>query len=83
MDFYSTLYAIRGSEAAHEIVDDIVSIQALFAEQMLKDPPSPRSNRVYLPPADAKPLAPMATRFIAFDADAGRPAAAELAAPGR
>lgn len=81
LDFYSTLYAIRAPSVEPGVSDDVVSIQSLFAEQMLKDRPSPRLDRVYLPPADAKPLTPLPTRSIVFDADAMRPATAEAFEP--
>ena len=83
LDFYSTLYAIRAPGVEPGIVNEIVSIQALFADQMLKDRASPRSNRVYLPPVDAKPLAPLSTRSIIFESDAAGAATAEAFDPRR
>ena len=83
LDFYSALYAIRAPDAEPGVSDEIVSIQALFAEQMLNHRPSPRSDRVYLPPVDARPLAPLSARSIAFEPDPTRPATAESIDPGR
>ena len=83
LDYYSALYAIRAPGIEPGVSSEVVSIQALFAEQMLEDPPSPRSHRVYLPPANARPLAPLSVRAIDFNGDAAHPATAAAPEPVR